>query len=420
MSLRRLLLGVILSLLLGVMAVIFIFIYREYGKYSKDRQLDHFAPTNFDSHRDRVTVVPGFTETLGVAHYSGYLEALDRDKLFYWFFESQSANPAGDPVVLWLNGGPVFNEHSSTHLGCSSLFGLFSELGPIRVNLNGSLSKHPYSWNQKANLLFLESPAGTGFSYRPGTIKYRTNDLDTAKANFAAVRSFFAKFPHLQNNDFYITGESYAGRYIPELGTEVVRRKYPPNFKGIAVGNAYLDPYLEKSTTLNYILQNNLKGFTRTVSLNVDLRSNNTIYKYHIRKQCVATYPSQVGTVDDGVVVRTVPVDQLPPCGNEVVLTEYLNRADVQEAIHVQKDSGVGNWTICSLLKSDYMDYDEQDSQGKNMSVEVKFLVNSGVKVKEAVILNAIIIISTVPIDHQVIIYSGDQDIVCNWIAAQQ
>lgn len=117
------------------------------------------------------------------------------------------------------------------------------------------------------------------------------------------------------------------------------------------------------------------------VALNVDLRSNNTIYKYHIRKECVATYPSQVGYVSDGVIKRTLPADELPPCGNEVALTDYLNRDDVQEAIHVKKDSGVGNWTICSRLKNDYMDYDEQDSLGKSMSVEVKMLVNAGIKV---------------------------------------
>lgn len=104
MSLRRLLLAVILFLLLGVICVIFIFAYQEYGKYSKDRQLDNFQPTNFDRNYDRVTSIPGFEEMF--SSYSGYLEALNRDKLFYWFFESQSRNPAKDPVVLWLNGGP--------------------------------------------------------------------------------------------------------------------------------------------------------------------------------------------------------------------------------------------------------------------------------------------------------------------------
>ena len=150
-------------------------------------------------------------------------------QLFYWFYESQSTHPHTDPVVLWLNGGP----------GCSSLFGAFSELGPLRLQLNGSLVENPFAWNLKANLLFLESPPGTGFSYQLNTKKYVTNDDLTAHLNYGALKSFYAKFPHLRENRFYITGESYAGRYVPQLAAEVLKRRYPANFRGIAIGNGY-------------------------------------------------------------------------------------------------------------------------------------------------------------------------------------
>ena len=157
-------------------------------------------------------------------HYSGYLESINGIRLHYWYFESQSNTPEKDPFALWLNGGP----------GCSSLLGALSELGPIRLYRNGSLGVNPYAWNQHVNLLFLESPVGVGFSYREddGQSNITLNDNTTAEINFAALKSFYQKFPHLTDNQFYILGESYAGIYIPTLSMLVLEHKFPKNFKG--------------------------------------------------------------------------------------------------------------------------------------------------------------------------------------------
>ncbi|RHY99606.1 hypothetical protein DYB26_016552, partial [Aphanomyces astaci] len=74
-------------------------------------------------------------------------------EMFYWYVESKD-NPDVDPLVLWLNGGP----------GCSSLGGMFTELGPFVVESDLTVKLNPYAWNRKANVVFLESPAGVGFS----------------------------------------------------------------------------------------------------------------------------------------------------------------------------------------------------------------------------------------------------------------
>ena len=77
---------------------------------------------------------------------------------FYWFFESRSA-PATDPVLLWMTGGP----------GCSSEVALFGENGPCSVNKNGTDTiRNPFSWNSNASVLYIDQPAGTGFSYGLG------------------------------------------------------------------------------------------------------------------------------------------------------------------------------------------------------------------------------------------------------------
>ncbi|KAI4149757.1 MAG: hypothetical protein L6R39_002418 [Caloplaca ligustica] len=87
----------------------------------------------------------------GVKQYSGYLDDAANDKhLFYWFFESRN-DPENDPVVLWINGGP----------GCSSLTGLFLELGPASIDQDLNIVPNPYSWNTNASVIFLDQPGKT-------------------------------------------------------------------------------------------------------------------------------------------------------------------------------------------------------------------------------------------------------------------
>lgn len=145
--------------------------------------------------------------------YGGYLTG-KTGKMYYLFSES-SNDPDTDPVVLWLNGGP----------GCSSLLGAFTELGPYHVTGTGDkLEYNPYSWNNFANMLFLEAPPCVGFSY-PYTKdceNFETNDENTALNNYYALQSFFNKFPQYKHREFIITGESYAGHYVPTLTKRIL------------------------------------------------------------------------------------------------------------------------------------------------------------------------------------------------------
>ncbi|KHJ83570.1 serine carboxypeptidase, partial [Oesophagostomum dentatum] len=119
--------------------------------------------------------------------------------------ESQH-NPKIDPVVLWLNGGP----------GCS---GLLEELGPFHNNNDNGTTLY----ENVANVLFLEAPVGVGFSYTDDSSYYWSDDT-TADNNAAAVKYFFDEvFPQYKNNEFFVTGESYAGVYAPMLSLRLVQ-----------------------------------------------------------------------------------------------------------------------------------------------------------------------------------------------------
>ena len=167
--------------------------------------------------------------------YSGYLN-FSKSSYHYVFFDSQR-DPDNDPLVLWLNGGP----------GCSSLIGMVTENGPFLFEPNTTTLKlNPNAWNKRANLLYLESPGGVGFSKGERKIY---NDANTAEDNLQALLAFFQKFPNMKKNDFYITGESYAGIYVPYLAYEIIKfNKLPSSrekrikLKGIMVGNACTHP----------------------------------------------------------------------------------------------------------------------------------------------------------------------------------
>lgn len=91
------------------------------------------------------------------------------------------------------------------------------------------------------NMVFVESPVGVGFSYSD-TDQYVITDDSAAATNRAAVEAFYSKFPNFKQNKFFITGESYAGIYVPTLAEAIVQGQLDGTYTGarltgIAVGN---------------------------------------------------------------------------------------------------------------------------------------------------------------------------------------
>jgi serine carboxypeptidase-like clade 1 len=179
-----------------------------------------FAVTIAAPEKHLVTQLPGFHGAFPSKHYSGYItvdESNDR-RLFYYLVLSER-DPASDPVVLWLNGGP----------GCSSFDGFVYENGPFnfeRGSIPGGLPKlqlNPYSWSKVSSMMYLDSPAGVGMSYSSNKSDYTTGDMKTAADAHTFLLKWFELYPELQSNPFYISGESYAGIYIPTLADEVVK-----------------------------------------------------------------------------------------------------------------------------------------------------------------------------------------------------
>ncbi|QHO58241.1 hypothetical protein HN51_012703 [Arachis hypogaea] len=355
------------------------------------------------SHADRISHLPGQPH-VGFQQFSGYI-TVDEKKhkaLFYYFVESE-ADPASKPLVLWLNGGP----------GCSSLgVGAFSENGPFRPD-GEALVQNEYSWNKVANMLYLETPAGVGFSYAKGSSSYiRVNDETTARDNLVFLQRWFDKFPQFKHRDLFVTGESYAGHYVPQLAklmTEINKKEKIFNLKGIALGNPLVEyatdfnsraeffwshglisdsTYEMFTTDCNYsryvseYYRDSVSPICSKVMSQVSKETSKFVDKYDVTLDvCISSVLSQSKVICPQTQKENESIDV---CVDDKV-TNYLNRRDVQQVLHA-KLIGVRKWDVCSNI----LDYDM-------LNLEVPTLPVVGALLKAGV---------------RVLIYSGDQDSV--------
>eukprot|EP01083_Nonionella_stella_P002883 8259_1 len=157
-----------------------------------------------EAQADLITSLPGLNFTPTFRQFSGYIPVSPTRNIHYWYIES-SNDPANDPVVFWTNGGP----------GCSGLLGLGTEFGPFLFEKDGVLAPNPNTWNQVANILYVEQPAGVGFSTFTNPEDQYVGDDRAAVDNYELIVNFFHRFPERATNEFYIASESYGGHYIP-------------------------------------------------------------------------------------------------------------------------------------------------------------------------------------------------------------
>lgn len=333
---------------------------------------------------DFVDQLPG-CQKFDFGMYAGYLNVNDNKSLHYILVESQD-KPETDPLVIWFNGGP----------GCSSLLGFMQEHGPCVIDDGETeLKTNPYPWNLRANVLYIESPAGVGFSYAAGPDDLKFNDLLSSHDNLEAVKSFYAKFPEYQKQDLYITGESYAGIYVPYLAMRIhqhnemakLNNRTPINLKGIAVGNGATD--WNYDTTPSYLpmafnhqlmdkelydtfVNNNCTWFFRDVlpghhpkvcedAMKTFNKNTARINWYDIyRKVYDSALSHPVGqTVIEGEHrfykrgykltdyapwLKEFYGENAPVLGDGV--SDYLNREDVRKALHVP--SSIQTWSGCA------------------------------------------------------------------------
>ncbi|XP_021761068.1 serine carboxypeptidase-like 10 isoform X2 [Chenopodium quinoa] len=298
--------------------------------------------------------IPGFPGILPFHFETGYVGVGENEEvqLFYYFVKSEK-DPENDPLILWLTGGP----------GCSGLSGVILEVGPLIFNTSAcnwhskapTYQLNPFSWTKVANIIFVDSPVGAGFSYATNPKGYYTDDLLSSRHVHQFLRKWLVDHDGFISNPLYVSGESYCGMTVPIIVQEIINGNkvgIQPilNLQGYILGNP--TTWKEDSTKSRY-------DFAHRVSLLSDELYAST------KASCYGTYKD---VIMDGINctqnLQAISNNLDPVYTNHVLqprcvsnqtcqssmyqlLSYWADDTQVRAVLHIQKGTK-GPWVRCN------------------------------------------------------------------------
>ncbi|XP_057545415.1 serine carboxypeptidase-like 13 isoform X1 [Amaranthus tricolor] len=325
-----------------------------------------------------IKFLPGYPAILPFTLETGYIGVgkLEEVELFYYFIESER-DPAIDPLLLWLTGGP----------GCSAFSGLVFEIGPLTFNYSASYSStdtpkfqlNPYSWTKVANIIFLDSPVGTGFSYGTTADAYYSDDILQSQYIYEFLRKWLTRHSKFKANHLYVSGDSYSGKIVPIVVQEILngnKNKLVPkiNIKGYILGNpktsddaftngrpkyahriSLISDELYKSARINCrgdftnVEEANTSNTKCLESFQAMLHLRNVVNEPHVLEpKCVYLSPKPHK--------MTLTKDYIKqPCRPQLYMLSYewANDIQVREALHIREGT-VDYWVRCNHSLNTY------------------------------------------------------------------
>ncbi|XP_012572937.1 serine carboxypeptidase-like 11 isoform X1 [Cicer arietinum] len=378
--------------------------------------LQILSHTEASSSKSKIEVLAGFQGPLPFELETGYVglgETDDDMQVFYYFIKSEN-NPQNDPLILWLSGGP----------GCSSFCGLVLQIGPIAFEIKEydgsvpSLVLRPQSWTKASNIIFVDLPLGTGFSYAKNVTAHRS-DWKLVHHTHQFLRKWLIDHPEFLSNKFYIGADSYSGIPIPAVVQEISNgneKGLQPliNLQGYLLGNPITTrnekndqiPYVHQmgliSDELYASLQRNCKG----EYIDVDSKNELCLRDVQYFQECLSGINKHniLGPLckDDEHLWRRYLTQDMKTFSSHLKVPElncqiygsylaikWANDELVRKSLHIREGT-IGKWERC--YSSDFE---------KNISDSFEFHANLSKK------------------GYRSLIYSGDHDVVVPFTSTQ-
>ncbi|KAI4150940.1 MAG: hypothetical protein LQ340_003803 [Diploschistes diacapsis] len=376
-----------------------------------------------------------------IKSYAGYSEVDSDQYIFWWFFETRNGDPTTAPLTIWMNGGP----------GSSSMIGLFQENGPCFIDINGNPYNNPYSWSNASNMLYIDQPAQTGFSYSVPIPGYINNDdgsitelktencpkaqegncgtfplpnvKDTANSTANAapgfwktLQGFMGALPQYSRHGIHITTESYGGHYAPVFSSyleaqNAAKAGHEIHLESVLIGNGWYDPLIQYQAYYNYSVRgapgNTYDFYPFNASVAQQMHANlyspgacvDQIEKCYAQRTnavcnladnfCANNVESLIYLDRDFDDIRELDPDPFPP----EFYVDYLNTPKVQQAV-----GAFVNYTESSYAVYVAFNSTGDDGRSAHTVADMQDLIAK---------------------DLNVVMYTGDADYNCNWRGGQ-
>ncbi|KZF22774.1 putative carboxypeptidase S1 [Xylona heveae TC161] len=339
--------------------------------------------------------------TKGVNQYSGYFSVGSNMNMWFWFFEARN-NPTTAPLATWFNGGP----------GCSSMIGLFQENGPCHfVDGSSTPSLNQYSFNNYANMLYIDQPIGVGFSYGTDSVD---STVTAAPYVWKLIQAFFAQFSQYENRDFGIMTESYGGHYGPEFAEYFQQQNTAIsqgsvqgekiNLIALGINNGWFDAKLQYKAYVDFSYNNTYSPLISASQYKSYMNSYNSncapavqsCYSSGSNSACEnaenVCYQDIEGPLSesgnfDVYDIREPSNDPYPP----ETYVNYLQSSSVVKAIGAQT-------TYQECPNAPYNKFESTGDDSRSFISQLSDVVSSGVTT---------------------LLWAGDADWICNWFGVQ-
>jgi len=271
------------------------------------------------------------------------------------------------------------------------MFGLLEIHGPIQAEgFNPTLAvKNDYTWNKKANMLYIDNPIGAGFSYTtdpdnglPTTQQHAGEDL------YSFLTQFFTLYPQYQPNDFYVFGESYAGKWVPTIARKIDSENPTAdlkiNLKGVGIGDGFMSPPDSAIYGDELYQMGLIDGTTRDECLSLEALMQNYAANGQWLQAWV-TWSNNLGLANSAMgcpYYYDTRICEFPPEEDNYAI--YLQYDTTRKAIHVGD--------LCFNCQSGAVYNSMLDDFMRSQRDDVEYLMDR----------------------YDVLIYNGNFDIICN------